>query len=246
MEIITSLDNDYIKNINKLHDKKYRDANNLFLVESEHLIDAAYDASMLKEIIALPSYTTSKNVKITYVSEAVMKKLSNMVSISKCLGVVRKFEPNHYGKRLLLLDDIQDPGNLGTIIRSAVAFNIDTIILGLGCVDLYNDKVIRSSEGMLFNIDIIRTDLISLVKELKENEYAIYATSVVNGKHLNDIDLNDKYGIIIGNEGNGVNDKLLNITDDNIYIPINKKCESLNAAVAASIIMYEISKVDYE
>src|SRR5574344_703715 len=246
MEIITSLDNDYIKNINKLHDKKYRDANNLFLVESEHLIDAAYDASMLKEIIALPSYTTSKNVKITYVSEAVMKKLSNMVSISKCLGVVRKFEPNHYGKRLLLLDDIQDPGNLGTIIRSAVAFNIDTIILGLGCVDLYNDKVIRSSEGMLFNIDIIRTDLISLVKELKENEYAIYATSVVNGKHLNAIDLNDKYGIIIGNEGNGVNDKLLNITDDNIYIPINKKCESLNAAVAASIIMYEISKVDYE
>lgn len=246
MEIITSLDNDYIKNINKLHDKKYRDANNLFLVESEHLIDAAYDASMLKEIIALPSYTTSKNVKITYVSEAVMKKLSNMVSISKCLGVVRKFEPNHYGKRLLLLDDIQDPGNLGTIIRSAVAFNIDTIILGLGCVDLYNDKVIRSSEGMLFNIDIIRTDLISLVKELKENEYAIYATSVVNGKHLNDIDLNDKYGIIIGNEGNGVNDKLLNIADDNIYIPINKKCESLNAAVAASIIMYEISKVDYE
>jgi RNA methyltransferase, TrmH family len=246
MEIIESLENNKVKEITKLQQKKYRDLENKYIVEGIHLIEEAYDASILSEIVALPDFTTNINCHITYVSKAVMKKISNLDNPPMAIGIVTKYPIKNYGKRLLLLDNIQDPGNLGTIIRSACAFNIDTIILSDTCVDLYNSKVIRATEGMMFHIDIMRTNLIALCDELLHNNYQVLGTNVINGLPLNKITFKDKFAIVIGSEGQGISEEVKNKINDNIYIPMNNKCESLNASVAASIIMYEMSKVDYE
>jgi TrmH family RNA methyltransferase len=168
MEIIESLENTKIKNICKLHQKKYRDETDNFIVEGDHLVNEAYKNGALLEVYALPTTNINMNIKVNYVTNNVMSKISSMESISNIIGIVKKYIPKTYGKRLLILDNIQDPGNLGTIIRSACAFNIDTIILGNTCVDLYNDKAIRATEGMLFNIDIMRFELESLISELKK------------------------------------------------------------------------------
>ena len=175
-----------------------------------------------------------------------MNKISSLESPSNFLGLVKKLPTLNYGNRLLILDNIQDPGNLGTIIRSAVAFNLDTLILSNDCVDLYNDKTIRSSEGMLFKLNILRKDLNTFLTELKNNNYTIYGTDVINGSIVGEIKFPKKYAIIIGNEGKGLKSTLKNLVDQNIYIPMSPNAESLNAGIAASIIMYEMSKNDYE
>lgn len=246
MEIIESLNNNKIKELAKLKNKKYRDDLSLFLIEGEHLIEEAYKTNQLVEIIALPSYTTSMDVPITYVKDMVLKKISDLEQNIKCIGVCKKFKPLSYGKRLILLDNIQDPGNLGTIIRSAVSFNIDTVIVSDNSCDIYNPKAIRATEGMIFHLDTMVCDLADLINGLKANGYKIYGTDVINGINVCDIPKTDKIAFVIGNEGQGVSNDIKSRVDQNIYIPINKKCESLNASVAASIIMYEISKVDYE
>ena len=245
MEIITSLQNERIKNINKLNEKKYRDESNLFLVEGDHLVDEAYKMNQLVEVFATESYKEALDVPITYISEDVMKKLSNMVSPSNVIGVCKKFKPIGYGKRILILDNLQDPGNLGTIIRSSASFNFDTIVLSEVSVDLYNDKVIRASEGMIFHTNILRCNIIDFVNELKTNNYKIYTTDVNGGDIVSEVDFKEKVAIIIGSEGAGVG-SVRELADKSIYIPMNKRCESLNASVAASIIMYEVSKRDYE
>jgi TrmH family RNA methyltransferase len=143
------------------------------------------------------------------------------------------------GNRIIILDGIQDPGNLGTIIRSAVAFNIDSVVLSRECVDLYNAKVIRSTKGMLFNINILSKDLEEFISNL--DDYVIYGTDVVNGNNIRNIDVPLKLGLVIGNEGRGISDKIKKLCDKFIYIDMNDKCESLNASVAASILMYEVN-----
>ena len=140
-----------------------------------------------------------------------------------------------------MLDEIQDPGNLGTIIRSSVAFNIDTIILSKTCVDLYNSKVIRSTQGMLFHINIIISDLKEIVMNLKKENYQILSTKVDGGKNIKEFKTSDKLAIIMGNEGNGVSAEIMNLSDNFVYIDMNKNCESLNVAVATSIILYELN-----
>lgn len=245
MEIITSLQNNKIKELNKLKEKKYRDETNLFLVETSHLVEEAYKTNQLVEIIATPEFVNEYDINTTYVSEEVMKKLSSLVSPSNVLGVCKKFNPISYGNRLILLDGIQDPGNLGTIIRSAMSFNIDSVVLSDTSVDLYNDKVIRASEGMIFHIDVLRKDLNTFIDELKQNNYTIYTTDVNGGIPIRDVAYSKKSAIIIGQEGKGVS-SIKDKADQSLYIPMNKKCESLNASVAASIIMYEMSKGDYE
>ena len=158
------------------------------------------------------------------------------------MGICKKIEEKEIGKKLVILDGVQDPGNLGTIIRSSVAFNIDTIILSKTCVDLYNSKVLRATQGMIFNINIIERDLEEIIPKLKENNYKVYGTKVNGGKSLKDIEKTDKFAIIMGNEGNGVKPEILDMCSDYIYIDMNKSCESLNVGVATSIILYELDK----
>ena len=245
MEIITSLQNNKIKELNKLKEKKYRDEFNLFLVEGDHLVKEAYKTNQLVEILATPTFEEEIDIPITYISDDVMKKLSSMVSASNVIGVCKKFKPIGYGKRILILDNLQDPGNLGTIIRSASSFNFDTIVLSEVSVDLYNDKVIRASEGMIFHTNVIRCNITDFIKELKSNNYMIFTTDVNGGAIVSEVDFKEKIAIIIGSEGAGVG-SVRKLADKSIYIPMNKRCESLNASVAASIIMYEVSKRDYE
>ena len=251
MQIITSLENKKIKYINKLKNKKFRDEEGIFVIETKHLIEEAYKSGFLTELYLVDTNIESNileddKINKYQITEEIMNKISSLESPSNFLGLVKKLPTLNYGNRLLILDNIQNPGNLGTIIRSAVAFNLDTLILSNDCVDLYNDKTIRSSEGMLFKLNILRKDLNTFLTELKNNNYTIYGTDVINGSIVGEIKFPKKYAIIIGNEGKGLKSTLKNLVDQNIYIPMSPNAESLNAGIAASIIMYEMSKNDYE
>lgn len=238
--MIESINNEKIKKYNKLLQKKYRDETNMYLVSTEHLVLEAQKRNLIIEIFLLEN---EKNIygNVTYVKENVMRKLSNLNTVPRVVAVVKKERSKNIFGNIVMLDGLQDPGNLGTIIRSAVAFNIDTIILGDNTVDLYNEKVLRASEGMIFNINIVKKNLIDSIMELKVKGYKIIGTKVNNGIDIKDIDV-DKYAFIIGNEGKGISEDILNICDKYVYIPMNNKCESLNASIASSIIMYEINK----
>lgn len=237
---ITSINNEYIKEISKLNEKKYRDKSNKYLIEGLHLVTEALKYDIIDTIIIREDFSYETNIKHIIVSNEVMKKLSDNPSIPKIMAVVNKKESTISGNKILLLDRLQDPGNLGTIIRSAVAFNFDTIILSNDTVDLYNSKVLRSTQGMLFNINILRQDLTNVINELKNNNYTIYGTKVDNGYDVKEVNNINKFALIIGNEGTGISDNILKQCDKYLYIKMNNNCESLNAGVAASILMYEM------
>lgn len=234
--MITSVDNKKIKEVSKLNNRKYRKESGLFIVEGDHLVEEAYKHGLLEEVYSLyeSSYPNSE-----IVSENVMKKLTNLDSIPNIIGVCKFFEEKELGNKIILLDGVQDPGNLGTIIRSAVAFSVDTIVLSKDTVDVYNSKVLRATQGMIFNINIISRDLFDFILELKENNYKIYGTNVENGTELKKVVKYEKCAIIMGNEGNGVKKEIQDLCDENIYINMNSLCESLNVGVATSIILYE-------
>ncbi len=239
--LYSSSENNKIKNLKKLHQKKYRDKTGLFLVEGRHLIIEAYNSGYLKEAIILENESLDIDAEINYMTESVKKYLSSLDNPSNMIGVCAKKEEKLDGK-ILILDEIQDPGNLGTIIRSSVAFNIDTIILSEKCADAYSSKVLRASQGMIFYTNIITGNLKKYIQILKENSYQILGTKVTYGNELKNLEKKQKFAIIMGNEGKGVKEDLLNMCDEYIYIKMNKKCESLNVAVATSIILYELDK----
>jgi TrmH family RNA methyltransferase len=238
---IESLTNSHVKEWVKLKEKKYRDETNLFMVEGDHLINEAEKLGLIEYVI-----TTNPNVDATYyVTDEIMKKISNQVSISDRVAVVKKIPEREVGSKVLVLDGIQDPGNLGTIIRSAVAFNFDTIILSSDSVDLYNDKVIRSSEGMIFHINVIRKNIEEFLSEF-QNKYEILVTDVLRGENIKKYKNLKNIILVIGNEGNGVKDTTRLFATHFIKLNMNTECESLNAGVAASILMYELNGEDYE
>lgn len=237
--LITSVNNDKIKELVKLKDKKYRDLNNLFFVEGKDLCDSAYEHGLLRELYILDGHDNIYDgIPYTYVSYEVMKKISDLGSVSEYYAVCSKIVEGDIGNRILVLDDIQDPGNLGTIIRSAVAFNFDTIVLSNGTVDLYNPKVVRSTKGMIFKMNIIVRDITSFLSEL--DGYTIYGTDVSGGVNIKEENISSKVAIVIGNEGKGISDEVRRLCHKFIYLKMNDECESLNAGVSASIIMYEV------
>ncbi len=242
MELITSLENKKIKNYAKLLNKKYRDETNHYLVEGEHLVEEAYHTGNLLEVITTPEYQKTYDVPTTLVTYDIIKKLSKGINPQPVIGLVKKKQEAPITGKVLILDNISDPGNLGTIIRSSVAFNIDTIVLSLDTVDLYNDKVLRATEGMLYKINIVKKDIKEVINMLHKENYLILGTNVTGGINIKNIAHSQKTAIIVGNEGQGVKKEILDICDDYIYIPMNKNCESLNVGVATSIILYELFK----
>lgn len=238
--LITSINNQTIKELDKLKQKKYRDLEQKFLIEGEHLVEEAEKSGVLEKIILLENSEYHSNLEKIYVSKNVMKKLSSLDTPPNIIGVCKMLSRKELGKKVLLLDDIQDPGNLGTIIRSSVAFNVDSIVMSLNTVDLYNPKVIRSTQGMIFKINLIKDDLGQVIEKLKSKNIPIYTTNVNGGENIKNINSTDSYGLIIGNEGNGVKDEISTLADRKIYIPMNSKVESLNVSVAASILLYEL------
>ena len=240
--LITSLNNQHIKELCKLNQKKYRDESDLFLIETKHLVLEAYKEGIVKELILEQNEIFPLDVPTTYVTKQILKKLANTDNPSNVMAVVEKIkEKDDIGEKILILDHIQDPGNLGTIIRSAVAFNIDTIVLSKDTVDLYNPKVVRSNQGMMFHINIISRDPIKFINDLKKKDYKIIGTKVTNGKDVKDAKIYSHFALVIGNEGQGISNDIDNLCDEYLYIKMNENCESLNAGVAASILLYEIN-----
>ena len=240
--VITSLDNKKIKDVVKLQNKKYRDLTNTFVVETTHLVEEVEKAGIVKELFLVEDEFVDRD-DTYFITKDIMKKISSMESPSNVLAVCEKSNSKEIiGSKILLLDEIQDPGNLGTIIRSSVAFGVTTIILSNDTVDLYNPKVIRASEGMFCHINIITMDLEEAIKEIKERGIKVYGTNVVNGKEVNTISDKSSYALVMGNEGNGVKKHIQELCDENLYIPMNESCESLNVGVACSILLYELGR----
>ena len=243
--LITSLDNERIKGYIKLKDRKYRKKSNTFIVEGKHLVLEAYKAGCIVELILEKDEVLPIDLPTVYVTNEIISRISEMESPSTVMALCKIPDQKEIvGNKILLLDGIQDPGNLGTIIRSSLAFNVDTIVLSPDCVDLYNAKVLRATQGMIFNINIVRQDLEEAIKKLKEDEVPIYGTRVQFGEDVTNLKTKDKskYALVMGNEGNGVREEILDLCDCNLYIDMNDKVESLNVAVATSILLYELNK----
>ena len=244
--IITSLDNDKVKYYCKLQKKKYRDINNEFIVEGEHLVLEAFKTGVLKEVLLEEGEVLPIDVEQIEVTKEILKKISTLTSPPKMIGLCEKRIETTIGKRILVIDEIQDPGNLGTIIRSAVAFNIDTIVIGDNTVDVYSPKVVRATQGMLFHVPIVFYSIDKLIPILKKLKIPVLATNVKYGEEVKNLTRDEKqaFALIVGNEGNGVNPKYLELSDKFIYIPMNDVVESLNVAIATSIILYEMDDID--
>lgn len=238
--MIESINNEKIKKYSKLLQKKYRDETGLYIVSTDHLVKEALKQNIVQEVFLLNGYE-NRYGNVTYVTESVMRKLTSLKTLPSVVAIVRKQVTSSIEGNVIMLDGLQDPGNVGTIIRSAVAFNFDTVIVGNNTVDVYNEKVLRASEGMIYNVNIVKQDLVDSIMDLKLKGYTVIGTKVDNGKRVEDINY-DKYAFIVGNEGNGISNEILDMCDEYIYIDMNKKCESLNVGIASSIVMYEINK----
>lgn len=240
--LYSSIDNKKIKDIKKLTQKKYRDDQNLFLVEGEHLVMEAYKSGYLKNIILVEDSEFTLEKDNIYVTDRVMNYLTELDSHQKVMGICYKIKEQEIGNHILALDGVQDPGNLGTIIRSAVAFNCDTLLLSKNTVDVYNSKVVRASQGLIFNLNIIIKDIKDAISDLKNQGYDIIGTKVDDGIDIRNIQVPNKFVLVMGNEGKGVSDEVLDLCTSYAHIKMNDNCESLNVGVATSIMLYELSK----
>ena len=243
--LITSVSNDRIKEYIKLKEKKYRKLKGLFIVEGEHLVEEAYKKGLLTELILLKDTDIDIDVPKVFVTREIINKITDLETSPNILGICKIIESNKLeGDRFVLLDNVQDPGNLGTIIRSAKAFNVDTLVLSKDTVDMYNPKVIRATQGIMFHLNIVVADLELVINELKKRNIRVFGTDVENGMLPSSIPSSnkEKFALVMGNEGNGVKSNIKDMCDDNLYIKMNDEVESLNVAVATSIILYELSR----
>jgi len=245
---IESVKNPKVKQWKKLHTKKERENTGTFIIEGLHLVEEALkNKEMIKTLIVsedmiLPNTWDVDNVRMTFITKDVMKAISD-TETPQGVAAICEYQPSHTPERwskILLVDSVQDPGNLGTIIRTADAAGIDGIILGEGTVDHYNSKVIRSSQGSLFHLPIVKGNLHEWLTVYKENNIPVYGTALQNGISYKEVKSADQFCLLIGNEGSGVNSDLLDQTTKNLYIPIYGGAESLNVAIAAGILLYHL------
>ena len=247
MKRIDSVKNPQVKMWKKLHTKKERDKNGLFLVEGYHLVEEALRTKqMVKELIVseevdIPSGWDVNDVSLTVVASDIMKAISDTETPQGIAAVCYQQKNDHIpenANKILLIDAVQDPGNLGTMLRTADAAGVELVVVGTGSVDLYNSKVIRSTQGAIFHLPVIKGQLEEIIPTLKNRGISVYGTSLTNAKPYMDVQPNHSFALLVGNEGSGVADSLLEQTDENLYIPIYGKSESLNVAVAAGILLY--------
>ncbi|MFP3124912.1 RNA methyltransferase [Ectobacillus funiculus] len=252
MNRIDSLQNPRIKQWKKLQTKKERDKTGTFIVEGFHLVEEALKANVVQQIILseqadLPANWSVDNTDVFVVTEAISKAISETETPQGVFAVCEKIESNvqlENGK-FLLLDGIQDPGNLGAIIRTADAAGITAVILGEGCVDVYNSKVLRSTQGSVFHLPIIKGSLGEWMDKLQQLSIPIYGTALQHAVPYTEVKAPGRFALIVGNEGSGVRPELLEKCDQNLYIPIYGQAESLNVSVATGILAYYLqSKVD--
>ncbi|MGG5254835.1 TrmH family RNA methyltransferase [Neobacillus sp. SM06] len=247
MKSIQSSKNPQVKQWKKLLTKKERDKTGTFLIEGFHLVEEALKQHdfvlelIVSETVELPPRLDYGTASITFVTEEISKQLSDTEAPQGIYAVCRQMEQASSlqdARSLLLLDAVQDPGNLGTIIRTADAAGMEAVVVGKGSVDLYNPKVLRSAQGSHFHLPIISGDLTEWIPRLKEKKIPVYGTALEKATVYTEIKPVSQFALIVGNEGNGVSEEILSQTDANLYIPIYGKSESLNVAVAAGILLY--------
>lgn len=255
MQIITSKDNEIIKNIRKLKEKKYRDLNNEYIVEGIKMIrEAISEEAVIKLIVVCEENANSGAIdkkllyeiakyECIYVNKKIFSLISDVQNPQGILAVIQKqnSEENIDYKQdiIVVLDGIQDPGNLGTILRTIDSVGLNQVIVSKETADAYNPKVVRSTMGAIFRVNIIESDnLVDTLKNMKKHKYKVMATSLETNNSIYDVDYNKKV-IVIGNEANGVSKDILDCADEKIKIPMLGKTESLNASVATAVILYE-------
>lgn len=248
---ITSTSNETIKYFISLNDKKTRMNAKRFIVEGYHLVDEASKTNLLEAIISTDEKELKKinNVKRYLVNDAIINKIATTKNPQNILGIVKMLDHNITNllpiikgnkTKLIMLDDVNDPGNLGTIIRTAAGLGYDGIIMSPNTVDLYNEKVIRSTQGVMFKIPIIKANLQEVIKLLKKEKVFCIGTALTNAKDVKHITKKDKFAICLGNEAKGISKEVLDNMDENVKIAMNNDVESLNVSIAAGIIMYEM------
>ncbi|EOR25448.1 UNVERIFIED_CONTAM: RNA methyltransferase [Escherichia coli] len=245
MKHILSVKNPQVKEWKKRLTKKEREKTGTFLVEGFHLVEEAFKAEaiidlIISEEIDVPSWDYG-DIPITIVTKEIIKELSDTETPQGIFALCRQFDYPEIlstAQTFIAIDQVQDPGNMGTIIRTADAAGVDAVIIGEGTVDIYNPKVVRSGQGSHFHLPIVKTNLSAFIDALKERHIPVYGTALENGRNYREIEKTDTFCLILGNEGSGVSKQVLSKTDTNLYIPIHGKSESLNVAVAAGILMY--------
>lgn len=254
MQIITSKDNENIKSIKKLKERKYRDLNNEYIIEGIKILkEAIQEKAVIKKIVICEECLANNIIDekllyeiakydCLYVSKKIFEGLTDVSKPQGILAVVEKNNKkdiNYNEDIIVALDGLQDPGNLGTILRTLDSANLSQVIVSKDTVDAYNPKVVRSTMGAIFRVNIVEAEnLKETLKEMKRHKYKVMCTDLTASKNIYEIDYNKKI-LVIGNESNGISKELLDMADEKIIIPMLGKTESLNASVATSIIVYE-------
>lgn len=235
--IITSLQNKYIKDLVSLHSKKGRDEQGTFLIENEHLIEEAIKSNQLKELIVSDTYQGKLDFhNKLIVTDIICQKLSQTTSKSQIYGVCSMKKQDFKGSYYLVCDNVQDPGNLGTLIRSVVSFGWDGVIVSNNSSDFYNDKCVRATQGALFHTELHRGNLVEILNRLKQKGLKVVSTDVHHAKPLSKLE-KSPMALVVGSEGQGVTEEVLNVSDDIVNIE-SSHFESLNVGVAGSILLY--------
>ena len=259
MELIVSKSNDDVKFIRSLNEKKYRTKYNAFYLEGVKVTNEILDKNEAIDILfiaysksllistnggqaLLDRISSLKNVKVLEFEENIFKYMTDTVNTQGILVVMKipKYSlENEENKNIILLDKVQDLGNIGTIIRSCNAFGVDTILCTSGTADVYSPKAVRATMGGILNVKIIYLDDIEKLNLFKKMGYKIATTSLKTQNSIDSIDYNNKYIFVMGNEANGVSKEIIDISDFVVKITMSEKIESLNVGVATSIILYE-------
>ncbi len=237
--MIESVNNEKAKYYKKLREKKYILEYGKYIVEGEHLVIEALKAGVLEEVLVSVECNIALDVPKVMVSKRVMENVSLLKSVPSIMGVVKLIENTEIkGKKIVILDNVQDPGNVGTIIRSALAFNVSTVVLSEDSVSLYNDKMLRASEGTIFNMNVVRKNIVEAIEEIKSKGIKVYYADMAGSINIDETNIKD-YALCLGSEGQGVSENVKKMCDASINIPMNSLVESLNVSVSGGIIMYK-------
>lgn len=249
--IITSLSNKKIKDLLKLKEIKNIKKNKQYLIDGLHLVEEALNKKVVLELFIEEGFDKTiranlDNIEITYIDKKIAKLLGDTVTnqgiFALCKIENKELNINKY-KNILMLDRVQDPGNLGTIIRTADAFAFDCVLLGKGTANIYNAKVLRSMQGSNFHIDFFESvDLEEILEHLED--YDVFATSLQTDYSIEDIkEKKEKFAVILGNEGEGVSQNILNKVNQPVKITMPGQAESLNVAVSSAILMHYLKNI---
>lgn len=247
---IRSTKNNRVKEWKKLITKKGRKKAGLYIVEGFHLVEEAVthgapiDTLIVSESIEGEGLFEFSEEKIIRVSEEVSAYLAETETTQGIFAVIQLPKENNKTEitgPYLFLDAVQDPGNVGTMIRTADAAGFAGVILGEGTADLYNDKTLRSTQGSHFHLDVRQGVVKEWIRSFQSQGYHVFGTALdENAKSYQHIKPTNPFALVMGNEGQGVRPEILEMTDTNVYIPIKGQAESLNVAVAAGILMFQL------